>query len=199
MKKLIIIFGTAVIALTSCTIEKRHYSNGYYVSFNRSNIKSETLPTNNKQEAVNVAELPSVEQDIDVTIASGSVNVENRVILLNSAVQEVRDVKASKVVGVTKEKNDLKSGSQQENKETLKPIPAKSKSSAGGGKSQIVALILCIFFGYLGVHRFYLGYTGLGLLYLFTLGLFGIGWLIDLILLIIPNGLCPKGKTSYKE
>jgi hypothetical protein len=68
-----------------------------------------------------------------------------------------------------------------------------------GGKNQIVALILCIFLGLLGAHRFYLGYTGLGVLYIFTAGLFGIGWLIDLILLIIPRGLTPKGQNNYKN
>ena len=65
------------------------------------------------------------------------------------------------------------------------------------GKSQLVAFLLCLFFGVLGIHRFYLGYTGMGILYLFTAGVFGIGWIIDLILLIIPNGLTPKGESRY--
>jgi TM2 domain-containing membrane protein YozV len=69
----------------------------------------------------------------------------------------------------------------------------------GGGKSQIVALILCLFLGLLGIHRFYLGYTGMGVLFLLTAGIFGIGWLIDIILLIIPNGLTPKGQTRYRD
>lgn len=45
------------------------------------------------------------------------------------------------------------------------------------------ALILCIFFGYFGVHKFYEGKTGLGVLYLFTFGLFGIGWIADIIII----------------
>ena len=48
-------------------------------------------------------------------------------------------------------------------------------------KSQVIALILCIVFGVFGVHYFYVGRVGMGLLYLFTIGFFGIGWLIDVI------------------
>jgi len=50
-------------------------------------------------------------------------------------------------------------------------------------KSRLVALLLCIFVGCLGIHHFYVGRTGYGVLYIFTGGLFGIGWFIDLILL----------------
>ena len=46
-------------------------------------------------------------------------------------------------------------------------------------------LILCILLGWLGVHKFYKGKIILGLLYMFSLGLCGIGWLIDLITIII--------------
>ena len=51
-------------------------------------------------------------------------------------------------------------------------------------KSQIVALILCLLFGMLGMHYFYVGKIGMGLLYLFTGGLFGIGWIVDIIRII---------------
>lgn len=82
-------------------------------------------------------------------------------------------------------------------KKVMKQQAAKSAKPADGGKSQIVALLLCIFLGVFGIHRFYLGYTGLGVLYLFTGGIFLIGWIIDIILLLIPNGLTPKGQSSY--
>lgn len=44
----------------------------------------------------------------------------------------------------------------------------------------IIDFVLCLFLGYLGIHKFYEGKIGLGVLYLFTFGLFGIGWLIDI-------------------
>lgn len=50
-------------------------------------------------------------------------------------------------------------------------------------KSKTITLLLCIFLGYLGVHKFYVGKIGGGLLYLLTGGLFGLGWLIDIIVI----------------
>ncbi len=50
-------------------------------------------------------------------------------------------------------------------------------------KSKTVALLLWFFLGWLSAHRFYVGKTGTGILYLFTGQLGGIGWIVDLFLI----------------
>jgi TM2 domain-containing membrane protein YozV/uncharacterized Zn finger protein (UPF0148 family) len=64
-------------------------------------------------------------------------------------------------------------------------VTGKLISSEGNLKSQGVALALAFFFGFFGVHRFYTGHNKLGIVYLFTAGLFGIGYFVDLFLLLI--------------
>ena len=59
---------------------------------------------------------------------------------------------------------------------------------AGKPKNKWVAFLLCLFLGFFGAHKFYEGKIGMGVLYLFTFGLLGIGWLLDCVLLFLkPN------------
>lgn len=51
-------------------------------------------------------------------------------------------------------------------------------------KSRLAATLLCLFLGELGIHRFYVGKIGTGILWLFTAGLFGIGLIVDFILIV---------------
>jgi TM2 domain-containing membrane protein YozV len=62
-----------------------------------------------------------------------------------------------------------------------------------GQKSWLVALLLCLFVGMLGAHRFYVGKIGTGIAQILTIGgFFGIWVFIDLIMILI-------GKFSDKD
>ena len=65
-------------------------------------------------------------------------------------------------------------------------------------KSKLVSMLLCLFLGNFGVHRFYLGKIGTGILYLFTCGFFGIGTFVDLIR-IAANNMKDKSGCDLNE
>jgi len=72
--------------------------------------------------------------------------------------------------------------------EDLNAVVYRAKTKNGTWKNKWVSLLLCIFLGWLGAHKFYEGKLGIGLIYLFTLGLWGIGWIVDIIRLAFkPN------------
>lgn len=93
--------------------------------------------------------------------------------------------KARLAIALNKEVKELKKAEKQAKKEG-------TTNSASSGKSQLVALILAILLGGLGVHRFYLGYIGIGVIQLLTAGGCGIWALIDIIR-IATGDLGPKG------
>lgn len=62
-------------------------------------------------------------------------------------------------------------------------------------KSTALAYVLWFFLGLLGIHRFYTGHIVTGIIWLFTGGLFGIGWLIDLFL---TAGLVERANVKWR-
>ncbi len=66
-------------------------------------------------------------------------------------------------------------------------FPAGDMPGVFSEKEWITAVLLSLIAGWLGIDRFYLGYTGLGILKLITLGGCGIWALIDLILIAMGN------------
>ncbi len=52
-------------------------------------------------------------------------------------------------------------------------------------KRILPAFLLCFFFGALGIHRFYVGKIGTGILQILTLGGLGVWTLIDFIMIIV--------------
>lgn len=65
-------------------------------------------------------------------------------------------------------------------------------------KDWTVTLLICLFAGYLGVHRFYAGKIGSGIAQLLTFGGLGIWSFIDLIMIIMGKFTDSEGKVISK-
>ena len=190
-KKLLLFGIILAFLLTSCSIEKRHYLSGYNVDWKvvkRIENKQEPVITSFKEkkelrtdnrisqrEDFNMKSEKNAEAPLTLTVANSySKAVSPQGAGVESKINKgfARNIAAR----IAENTNPASQGEKIKNTK-------KEKAAVGGsGKSQIVALVLCIFL----------------VLYLFTFVLFGIGWLIDIVLLIIPNGLTPKGQTNYK-
>lgn len=90
------------------------------------------------------------------------------------AMEAARDPKKRRQL--EKKRKEQEMAANQQEREQITP------SAAPKGKiANVPALILCILFGYFGAHKFYEKKIGMGILYFFTLGLFGIGWIVDIV------------------
>ena len=76
--------------------------------------------------------------------------------------------------------------------------PAVPPSVPSGRKEWLVALLLSIFLGYLGVDRFYLGHIGLGIAKLLTAGGCGIWYIVDIILIATGSLKDDQGRELVK-
>lgn len=70
----------------------------------------------------------------------------------------------------------------------LKETAENFKNMDKNKKNSLIMLLICIFFGELGVHRFLQKKIFSGLLYLFTGGLLGVGWIIDICKYAVKYG-----------
>jgi TM2 domain-containing membrane protein YozV len=177
--------------------------------------KSSTVAYEAKSKSIPVLELNELDPNTKSVDLGGSSYLENSISLSSSTdasfgeninilpqlptVSNSQKLNLSSSVVVANELNssgkNLTFKQIKELKKVQKQI--KKKSTLADGKSQLVALILAIFVGVIGIHRFYLGYTTYGILQLLTGGGCGIWALIDLIR-IATGDLKPNG-GDYSE
>ncbi len=71
-----------------------------------------------------------------------------------------------------------------------------SSGTSATDKRVLPALLLCLFLGWLGIHRFYVGKVGTGVIQLLTFGGFGIWMLVDLIMIVRARSQIKPGARS---
>ena len=172
-------------------IQKRKYTKGFNIKSQKKNnynlafknqSSSEFSSKNNENENSDLFLASKEGVIIGQTIANQTLRTELNNILIN----EKKSNKISNVsnpVLVKDLKNELKSN-KKEIRKAIKTLAKSGGKAPVTGQEKTIALVLLFFLGALGAHKFYLGQTGKGILYLFTGGLCGIGLIIDLIKLL---------------
>lgn len=79
------------------------------------------------------------------------------------------------------------------------PVIPEEEPGEAPKKDWLATLLLCIFFGGLGVHRYYVGKVGTGIIWTLTGGCFGIGYIVDLIKIIVGKFKDKRGNYIVRE
>lgn len=199
MRKLFPLLMLTTVLVSSCTIHKRLYSSGFYIAANQHQNttknaasvrdESETHPGNDDGVQTDMTDNDSPKANTGAVHKRDIPDFKD-VAIKCSSLSSPGSFAPTNTKSSTWKKFEIK---PKQSKAKNKYVPDEGKS---GDKSQLVAFLLCFFFGLLGIHRFYLGYVGIGLLELFTLGCFGILTLIDLFL--IAFGVLKPKNGNYK-
>lgn len=84
---------------------------------------------------------------------------------------------------------------QNPEKHAERSLPSSPRSlGPPSNKSRMTTLLLCVFAGFLGLHRFYVGRTGSGVLWFVTFGLLSVGWIYDLVMVATGEFVDDQGK-----
>lgn len=182
------------------------YNNGFNISFGEGHSNSKTEKINKKIVIKSDKKRDNRKSQNEITEEKTFANETINSNMLTDKTVSIADVShKNEIITTTKTKTkstiisklkpkEIKKQHKQDNQKENKKAASVSE---GAGKSWLVAFILCFFLGGFGLHRFYLGYTGIGIIQLLTLGGFGLWWLIDFFRLLIGS-LKPKN-GDYNE
>ncbi len=202
-QKLGLAFTLVALFLASCgsnaTFSKRYHNRGFNIAWGGGADASPSKPAPKKTKSPVAANETLAAQELQVAESSqsnftaplspvtgaSSTNiavVPNHIIYVQPVAHAAKTSQIAKATLTSISHRNADAKVMTQSKAVLKK--QKKAAASGPGKSQIVALILCILVGPLGIHRFYLGYPLEGVLMLLTVGGCGIWWIIDLIRIV---------------
>ena len=218
-----------LILASSCSsnlsVSKRYHSRGFNFAWGSGSASSmkpavkKAKPRNsgvvvNNNQAFVQGKTPTLEVPAPLARSFGlgsnptektSINVREG--LVSTTLPSHVEIKStSSFVNVPTETKKIQKNPGKSNPKVLKE--KKMEPIFGTDKSQIVALLLCLFLGTLGIHRFYLGYPVAGVIQLLILGtairyklklvvFFALLWLLIDLIRIFLGDLQPRNGSYY--
>jgi hypothetical protein len=224
--KFLFLYILGSFLISSCSITKRHYLNGYHVEWK--NIKKNV--EYNKPDALQFDEVlqtayPFIEEEITASVFTEAISQDasikgselssisfiakkkiqecDKMLLLNGDEINVKvleiglaEIKykncnnlSGPIISIAKQNVFMITYANGIREVITKPNQERATKATEArkyveSKDQLVALLLALFVGFMGIHRFYLGYTAIGIIQLMTFGGLGIWSFIDLIRII---------------
>jgi hypothetical protein len=206
----VLLFSAALALLSSCTMQKRYHNGGWQIEFRKGGNQHTSAPIQKSKPLTNLAEkaaatpatMPAESAEpVEASVINSTIAapVEHQVAQETKTKQPRARTQKTPLKQATAAAPAVGHETVQFKGNTSQDVNKKNKSAADmtGDKNWILALVLCWFLGIIGIHRFYLGYTVIGIIQLLTLGGFGIWTLIDFIRIILKD-LQPKN-GSYSN
>lgn len=196
----------SILIPTACSVKKRVYLSGYHVEWFK-NKKQSNIASVNKKLNKDAEQPASMQKNYfgakKLTTSHTQEKNDLMASATNSEVVFFEKTKTKKII-INAKKSSLILYKDLQTKQPLglqtsiekkfdrnDPNKALFPENKTSDKSMTIAVLLWFFLGILGIHRFYLGHMGIGILYLLTGALCGIGWLVDGVL-FLTGDLKPK-------
>lgn len=195
--KLNLLFASVVaLVFASCstTIERKATAFGGGWGMNSSEESYKTKPLEEKKETSNTRTQTGEKSTQLITISPIHTRIVPEKKIKSKELFKTKEFKKLNFVQKAVVRKAIKNieKNQVESKSNAPQQSITSDATQGAGtplssNEKIIAILLCFFLGTLGIHRFYLGYTTIGIIQLFTAGGCGIWVLIDFIRLVIGD------------
>jgi len=168
-----------IVLFNACSVQKRHYRPGFHFEAAqkktpKTEVKETAAPIEETTAPVETATIPetvSVTENATASTTTEATVAQRPVVKINKNKHSNANTAVATPV---KEKGSKKIGFNSQDKKGYKAGPKGILGILGDDK--LIAILLCIFLGWLGIHRFYLGYPISALIMILLFILSSVGW-----------------------